>query len=300
MRFSFIHAFRAMILLLFVLLVGDLYYSGELFMLINPDYQNLNGLAVFILIILFLVQLQRVWFQSEVCGHACEHDHAHDQGTFNIKTCLAYLIIVFPIFTGFILPFTTLDASTAANRGVMLSLTSHALSAQNAEPFYYPNATMDDNHQYDTPEDINLYSNMVTKDEYENALAQLVEQDPIIMTDQDYSIYYEAINKDMENFSGKKITLNGFVYKNPSLDYNQVVIGRFLITHCIADASYIGFLAELNQAPQWSEDAWVAVTGVIKITEYEGVKLPMIQVEEWEVINEPDQPYLYPMHITIR
>ncbi|WP_051128291.1 DUF1980 domain-containing protein [Amphibacillus jilinensis] len=111
MRFSFIHAFRSMILLLFVLLMGNLHYSGDIFMLINPDYQNLNGLAVFILVILFLVQLQRVWFQIEVCGYACEHDHVHDKGSLNIKTCLAYLIIVFPIFMGFILPFTWMHQS---------------------------------------------------------------------------------------------------------------------------------------------------------------------------------------------
>ncbi|WP_051128289.1 TIGR03943 family putative permease subunit [Amphibacillus jilinensis] len=182
----------------------------------------------------------------------------------------------------------------------MLSLTSHALSLQNEEPFYYPNASMDETHQYDTPADLNLYSSMVTKDEYQNVLTQLVGQDSLNMTDQVYSAYYEAINKDIQSFSGKKITLNGFVYKNRSLDYNQVVIGRFLITHCIADASYIGFLTELNQAPPWPENTWVAVTGTIKTTAYEGVKLPTIQVEEWEMINEPDQPYVYPMHIKIR
>lgn len=302
MRFSFQQAFRAMILLLFIILIGHLHYSGDIYKLINPDYETLSGIGVFVLIILFIVQLQRIWIPEKNCDHGCGHHHDHGEGQFNLKKCIAYVIIVCPLFTGFVFPLATLDVSIARNRGVMLSLTSHALSAEEQEAIQFESTgpPVDETHSYDTPADPNLYSNTITQEDYQNVLTQLNEEDNIVMDDQVYSTYYEAINVDMDNFTGREITTNGFVYKNEDFSVKQRVIGRFLITHCIADASFIGFLTEFDEAPTVTEDTWIELTGKIEIQDYEGVRLPVIQVTEWVEMNEPDQPYVYPLNIRIR
>ncbi|WP_396021233.1 hypothetical protein [Bacillus sp. S/N-304-OC-R1] len=42
--------------------------------------------------------------------------------------------------------------------------------------------------------------------------------------------------------------LTGFAYKEDGFEQDQLVIARFVITHCVADASIVGFLTELPEA----------------------------------------------------
>jgi putative membrane protein len=88
------------------------------------------------------------------------------------------------------------------------------------------------------------------------------------------------------------------VYKEDGLEQDQLVISRFLITHCVADASIIGFLSELPEAPALQEDSWIEVNGILDISTYNGIELPVIKISNWKIISEPKEPYLYP--ITVR
>ncbi len=89
------------------------------------------------------------------------------------------------------------------------------------------------------------------------------------MEDTLYALIYQEVTQNINMFNGRKITLNGFVYREQDFASNQLVIGRFLITHCIADAGLIGFLAEFDQEMTVSEDTWMEVTGTIRLTEYQ-------------------------------
>ncbi len=60
-------------------------------------------------------------------------------------------------------------------------------------------------------------------------------------------------------------------YKEDRFEQEQLVIARFLITHCVADASIVGFLTEL----------------------------PFIIIANWTIINEPEEQYIYPINIRI-
>ena len=88
------------------------------------------------------------------------------------------------------------------------------------------------------------------------------------------------------------------MYKEDGLEQDQLVISRFLITHCVADASIIGFLSELPEAASIQEDSWIEVNGILDMTTSNGLDLPIIKISNWKIIGEPNEPYLYP--ITIR
>ncbi|WP_404358968.1 TIGR03943 family putative permease subunit [Cytobacillus firmus] len=119
------------------------------------------------------------------------------------------------------------------------------------------------------------------------------------MDDKVFSMYYEEISKDIDKFIGREIEFQGFIYKEDGLDSNQLVISRFLITHCVADASMIGFLSEMEEAPELYDNMWVKVSGVIDKAAYNGTELPMIKIKKWKEIEEPFIPYLYPLTIKI-
>ena len=89
--------------------------------------------------------------------------------------------------------------------------------------------------------------------------------------------------------------MTGFVYKEPSFSQNQLVVSRFMIVHCIADAVILGFLTEFDDANKLDEDTWIEIEGVLDTTNYDGVAMPIIKVVNWNKINEPIEPYVYPV-----
>lgn len=133
-----------------------------------------------------------------------------------------------------------------------------------------------------------------------DALIQTLKNSPEIeMTEELYHLYYEEISKDVASFKGRPIQFTGFVYKEEGFAANQLVVSRYLITHCVADASIVGFLTELDNAPEIAEDTWLEASGVIETTLYNGTEIPFIKITNWKVINSPDQPYVYPLILRI-
>ncbi|UFT98375.1 TIGR03943 family protein [Radiobacillus kanasensis] len=321
MRFHGQQAFRAVILLLFVFFIYKLHITNDILKLINPKYSALSITGVVILLLLFIAQLPRIWALKEEeydhhgDHHRHHHHHDHGDGRLNGKKILSYVIIILPVATGLLIPPQTLDASIAAKKGAMLSLRNDALKAeqqkeeitdddeqQNEAEKDNPKPTVPNERSTpsdDNPQDPNVDSNTVTREEYDQIIQNLEQSSSIKMSESLYSTYYQAINTDMEKYEGREITLNGFVCKEDGFASNQLVIGRFIITHCVADSSVIGFLSEFEDAASLPPDKWIEATGTIKIEEYNGVKMPIVDVTEWKEVERLEQPYLYPLSIQI-
>lgn len=81
-----------------------------------------------------------------------------------------------------------------------------------------------------------------TEEEYDQLKQQLEQSSTIDMNDNIFSTYYDEIHMDLEKFKGREIKLKGFVYKEDGLEQDQLVIARFSITHCVADAGIIIYI----------------------------------------------------------
>lgn len=308
MQFHFQQALRAFILLSFSILIYKLHFTGEIAKFINPKYDALSQAAAFIFIILFFIQMTRVVTIKEDHHHGCpDHDddgcgHDHGDSRFNGQKLLSYSIIVFPLVTGFFLPAKVLDASIAEKKGAMLAISgsSKAGSQQNKSANIEDGASdssLDPNAEYDpTTSKIIGYENEITGEEYDRLIKNL-DQSVIEMDDLVYSSFYEEIAADINKFKGRKISLKGFVYKEQAFAEDQLVISRFLVTHCVADASIIGFLSQFPDAAKINKDTWISAEGELEVTTYNGITIPLIKVTKWEKISEPKEPYLYPISI---
>jgi putative membrane protein len=311
-RFHFQQAVRALILLVFSTLLFKLHFTGEITKFINPKYEALSQIASIVFLILFLIQITRIWTVEEhshqYCDHEdhdCSHHHDHGDSPINMKKLISYLIIAVPLITGFLLPPKVLDASIADKKGAMLILSSQKQTSIADETAEKPIEANNINELEEGTSDVIHGESLVlenqlemSNEEYEQ-LKQKLEQSPsIMMNDSVFAAYYDEINMDIEKFKGREIQLKGFVYKEDGLEQDQLVISRFLITHCVADASIIGFLSELPEAASIQEDSWIEVNGVLDITTSNGIELPIIKISDWKIIGEPNEPYLYP--ITIR
>ncbi|MGE8000824.1 TIGR03943 family putative permease subunit [Lysinibacillus sp. NPDC093190] len=306
MKFQFQQAVRAIILLAFFAMIFNLHWTGEITKFINPKYENLSKTVAILFLLLFFVQLTRIFSFSTKKQHCHSTEHAyctqHDHGDspINKKKVFSYLVIITPLLTGFLMPAKVLDASIADKKGASLILTKQSQTSK-IEDYITSNRTVNENIYDEHAQDPMLMEERqeVPKKEYELLKQQLSQNQTIKMTDKDYTIYYEDINKDLSKYLGKKIQLKGFVLNEDSFPQNQLVISRFLITHCIADASIVGFLAEFPKSHTLDDDTWIEVIGTIDITTYNGESLPVIKVDNWVKIEEPEKPYLYPIDILI-
>lgn len=266
-------------------------------MFINPKYVGLSIVAAFIFFILSIVQATRIKIIKEQHNHTCNHsnDHTchHDHGTspFTKRKLLTYVVIVFPLVTSYFLPAKFLDAAIVEKKGGTAILTSKQQTTQAKTD------TVPVNHDINNIDPGLANQKAISQEEYQEINQELGQSDKIIMSDYLFSTYYDNISIDIENYEHKTIELKGFVYKEDGLQPNQLVISRFLITHCIADAGIIGFLSEFPEAEILEEDTWIEASGIIVKTSYNGVDLPMIKIKDWKIIDEPEQPYVYPLNI---
>lgn len=304
MRFHVQQALRALMLLAFSAMIANLHWTGELTKFINPKYEGLSQTAAALFFILFLVQSTTVISFSKTShpyhpiGQACctNHDHVHAPSTR--KKWLAYLIIITPIMTGFFVPAKILDAAIADKKGGAFMITQQNQSSK-IEDYLTSNEMIDENiyDEHDADPRLLEEKQEMTKKQYEQLKQRLSQQPMLKMTDEDYTIYYEEINQNLSNYLGKKIQIKGFVLKEESFTEQQLVISRFLITHCVADASIVGFLTEFPEAPMLTEDTWLEVVGTIGQTTYGGASLPVIHIDNWVTIELPESPYLYPINV---
>ncbi|SHN22809.1 TIGR03943 family putative permease subunit [Gracilibacillus kekensis] len=294
---------RAIILLFFTVFIYQLHVSEDILKLINPKYETLSKIGAGLFLLLFLAQMHRVFtFQEKEDNHqhhhyAHEHSHDHGDQPLTLKKVISYIVIIFPLFTGILVPLSSLDASIAKNKGATLSITN---TAENSGK---ENVTPNEEDQQDVIDhnaiDPNIYKNKISKKDYDQLRDNVVNQSHIMMDDTLFSTYYQEIMQNAQQLEGIEVTLAGFVYREADFSPQQLVIGRFLVTHCVADASLIGFLTEFDQPMTLDDNTWVEITGTITLTEYQGAELPLIQVKDAHIIEEPDQPYVYPVNIEI-
>jgi putative membrane protein len=131
-------------------------------------------------------------------------------------------------------------------------------------------------------------------DLYKETIDELLKQDTISMKEEKFASYADAITLYPDLFKGKSIQLKGFVYKEEGMNKDELVVGRFIITHCIADAGLIGFMVKMDEAPGLESDTWIEIEGVLDMTKYGDFDMPVIKVSSWNTVSAPDDPYVYP------
>jgi putative membrane protein len=300
-KFHFQQAIRALILLIFTGFIFKLHYSGEITKFINPKYEGLSQTASVIFLLLFFIQTTRIWTvgkREHHCDH-CDHDHHHhDHGDtpFNTKKFISYSIIIVPLLSGLLLPPKILDASIVEKKGGFTVLANHEEDTNKLRSTHKEeNNSTDDTHSTNELAEEKLMS----MEEYEQTLNKLTKNSTIKIEDSFFSVFYEEINHDIDQYVGKKIELTGFVYKEDGLAEDQLILSRFLISHCVADASIIGFLTTFPEASNLDEDTWVQANGVIEMATYNGNHIPIVRVTDWKKVKEPNEPYVYPITIKV-
>ncbi|MCC5898042.1 MAG: TIGR03943 family protein [Phormidium sp. BM_Day4_Bin.17] len=105
-----------------------------------------------------------------------------------------------------------------------------------------------------------------------------------------------SVYPEPDAYAGQPVDVKGFVVHPPNLDDNLMIVARFMITCCAADAYPVGLPVELPAGTSRNEfepDSWLRIRGEMKSDRIEDRRQVVILAETLEPVPEPADPYGY-------
>ncbi|WP_236285636.1 TIGR03943 family putative permease subunit [Paenibacillus allorhizoplanae] len=305
---SYHHFLRTLILLGFSSYIVILTKSDSLQFYIAPRMMIYVKIAAVVLYIIACFQgfmaLRSYWGKPVACdcGQPAPRPFLQNIG--------AYGLLILPLMIGFLLPDTALNSTLVAAKGINLSAATTNMTTPRPESYNLPSfpkpATSSQTLRASQPEaaqaaqpETDIEQLFQSPDEWNEDFAKmgviLYKKDRILVQPEIYMEILSTIDLFKDIFIGKEIELTGFVYREEDkMRMNQLVVGRFAVSCCSADASPYGVLVEFPTASNYPQDMWVKVTGTIQNAHYNGNDIFKIDATKIEKIEAPSSPYVYP------
>ena len=107
----------------------------------------------------------------------------------------------------------------------------------------------------------------VEYDDIEDPLPFDRDAELVAVKDKDYAYFYRDVSENLDFYNGKRVKFKCVIAKNHQLAANQLVIGRHIMTCCVDDITFAGFLllGEDKTVSQFGSRDWAIVTAEIKI-----------------------------------
>ncbi|WP_413299998.1 TIGR03943 family protein [Bacillus sp. 1P10SD] len=295
--FSFHYLLRGIILIGFMLLLFKLLLTNNISLLIAPKMLRFIYFTVFVLLILGVLLIIRGTMGQKHSYH-CECEGEHSYPSSIRKSLFLYLLFIIPITTGFLFSSNVLGSSVAMNRTINLGASPTDAQIKNGNNKTKSNSPSDNSKINSTSNILNGQPEPLTQTEYSKLKEKMAQTKLINITDDLYVPMMNIIQENLPKMIGKTVTTKGFVYREKDFMQNQIIVARFGITCCAADASVFGMLSTGDVATL-QKDNWVQVTGTIEETQYDGSTIPMIKINQISKIDIPQQPYVFDAGIKI-
>lgn len=122
-----------------------------------------------------------------------------------------------------------------------------------------------------------------------------INADIIELSDADYAIWYMDAMENYKKYAGKKVKFHALVYNPDKLKKGVMVPGRFAMTCCIDDVSFIGFKCKYDKENELPHKSWINITAEVKVEfarEYKG-KGPVLYPIAIEPADKPEDELVY-------
>ncbi|WP_100372566.1 TIGR03943 family putative permease subunit [Bacillus sp. FJAT-45037] len=305
------HAYiRGIILIGFALLMLAFIITGNIRYYIAVNMMPFIYFATAVFLLLGVIQIIRSTSKGQEEEQLCDCGTDHNMEGSAVTKLIIYSIFIAPIVLGFVLPDKLLDSNVAANRGIqygsgILTKPTNApdptteSSTSRAEAYLNdPDGYMDSIDSADNEyEDFNVeefYTEEGFNSYYDELAQELLQTDRISVTEENYLDVMTVLDLHLDRFLGHQIEMVGFVYREPEFADDQLVVARFGMTCCVADASVYGTMIEYDKASTYENDTWVRVEGTISKTSYNDFHIPLLQQATITVVPEPETPYVFP------
>lgn len=105
----------------------------------------------------------------------------------------------------------------------------------------------------------------VEYDEIEDPLPFDLNADIIDIQDDDYGIWYRDVTEDMQKYSGKTVRFKAQVAQPKKAEKGYFVPGRFVMTCCVDDIQFMGFICQYESAQELQPRSWITLTAKISL-----------------------------------
>lgn len=136
-----------------------------------------------------------------------------------------------------------------------------------------------------------------TIDDREEELPFDINADVIEISDADYALWFMDCMENPKKYDGKKVHFLGLVYnpKDGKLKRGVIVPGRFAMTCCVEDITFLGMLCKTGMENTPEHRSWIDLTARIKVEfarEYKG-KGPILYPIEMKPAEKPQDELVY-------
>lgn len=122
-----------------------------------------------------------------------------------------------------------------------------------------------------------------------------IDADVIDIHMDDYGIWFTDAMDNAKKYDGKVVRFDALVFKPPKYGSGVFVPGRFAMTCCADDMTYMGMLCKYPDTDSLNDKDWVTVTARIKrefVKEYRG-KGPVLYAQSVIPAEKPDDILVY-------
>lgn len=134
-----------------------------------------------------------------------------------------------------------------------------------------------------------------TIDERPEELPFDIHQEVIELSDADYAIWYMDAMENYKKYEGKKVKFRALVYNPDNLKKGIMIPGRFAMTCCIEDVTFIGFKCKYEGEKDIPHRSWITITAEVRVEftrEYKG-KGPVLYPVSVEPAEKPEDELVY-------
>lgn len=142
---------------------------------------------------------------------------------------------------------------------------------------------------------VNLKSSVVDnkQQEIENA-----KKEEVVINDENYISTLNDMYEHIDNYVGRKIKVQGQIFKSENMKDNEIAIGKYYMYCCAVDMSLTGFMINKDDNFKLVENSWYDIEAVISSHKYEMgpgqiIDEPILKIINYKKIDKPANTLVY-------
>ena len=129
--------------------------------------------------------------------------------------------------------------------------------------------------------------------EIENA-----KKEEVVINDENYISTLNDMYEHIDNYVGRKIKVQGQIFKSENMKDNEIAIGKYYMYGCAVDMSLTGFMINKDDNFKLVENSWYDIEAVISSHKYEMgpgqiIDEPILKIINYKKIDKPANTLVY-------
>lgn len=129
--------------------------------------------------------------------------------------------------------------------------------------------------------------------EIENA-----KKEEVVINDENYISTLNDMYEHIDNYVGRKIKVQGQIFKSENMKDNEIAIGKYYMYCCAVDMSLTGFMINKDDNFKLVENSWYDIEAVISSHKYEMgpgqiIDEPILKIINYKKIDKPANTLVY-------